>query len=108
MWAVDDRTNKISMAEGDWGIELPVSFVGITLAESDGIKFTIKLGRNSKPILEKTFTQFENNGFNFVLTEEESALLPVGSLVYVLDWYRAGSFLCNTILRGAFIVEDKA
>jgi hypothetical protein len=42
------------------------------------------------------------------LTEEESALFPVGVYCYRLDWYQEGTFMCNIIPDAVFKVVDKA
>ena len=93
------------MTEGDYRIELPITVSGVTLGASDSLKITIA---NGTPIIEKEFTDISQNTVNLVLTESESALLPVGTYVYSLDWYQNGSFLCNIVPFGLFEVGDKA
>ena len=105
MWAVQGLT--IQMAEGDYGIDLPVTISGTTLTTSDTLKFVILTARNGRGILEKGYTP-ENNTVNLELTEEESALFPPKMYVYRLDWYQNGSFMCNIIPEGVFKVVDKA
>lgn len=104
MWYVNG--NNISMTEGDFGIELPITVHGVTLGEQDSIKFTIKSG--DATIIEKDFSDISHNTINLDLTEAESALLPVGLYSYVLDWYQNGVFMCNIIPSGRFVVGDKA
>ncbi len=96
------------MAEGDFGVELPITFSDVTLDNADEMKLTIKASVNGDAIIEKTFSNITENTINLVLTEEESSLLPVGSYVYVLDWYQNGAFLCNAIPIAAFKVVEKA
>ena len=103
MW--DSAGNNISMCGGDWGIELPITLSGVTLGEHDSLKITIA---NEAPLIVKEFTNITKNTINLVLTQAESALLPVGTYVYSLDWYQDGSFLCNIIKYGLFLVGDKA
>ena len=96
------------MAEGDWGIQLPITITGTTFAENDEVKLTIKTALNGGTILEKTFSDLTDNTANLELTEAESALLPVGSYVYRLDWYQDGTFMCNIIPIASLKVVDKA
>lgn len=105
MWAVTGI--NLQMAEGDYGIELPVTISGTTLTASDTLKFVILTARNGRVILEKRYTP-ENNTVNLELTEEESALFPPNMYVYRLDWYQNGSFMCNIIPEAYFKVVDKA
>lgn len=106
MWTVYGQTLK--MAEGDWGIELPVIVKGATLDQSDSLKITIKTAINGDVILEKTFSGIQENTVRLALTETETALLAVGQYVYAIDWYQNGSFLCNLVPFAAFWVVDKA
>lgn len=96
------------MAEGDYGIALPVKISGTTLGAQDSIKLTFKDSVNGNEILSKTFDGITDNTVNLVLTEEESALFPVGGYVYSIDWYQDGNFMCNIILAASLRVVDKA
>lgn len=93
------------MCVGDWGVELPITISGVTLGASDSLKITIA---NTAPLIVKEYDNITQNTIRLVLTEAESALLPVGTYVYSLDWYQDGSFLCNIIKYGLFLVGDKA
>lgn len=106
MWNITG--NNITMAEGDFGIKLPITITGTTLAAGDFIRLTIKKGVNGPAIVEKDYDTFSENTFDFELAEAESALLAVGSYVYSLDWYQDGNFMCNIIPIAAFKVVDKA
>jgi len=99
MWAVED--NYISMCEGDYGIDLPISIDGAELTEEDSLMITIKDAVNGNEILAKSFNEALS------LTSAESDLLPVGKYVYSLDWYKSGEFLCNIIPRAMFKVVEK-
>lgn len=99
--------NNIKMAEGDYGIQLTYAVNGATFDNADELKFTFKTAINGQIILEKTVTP-DGNQIALELTEAESALLPVGTYVYSLDWYQNGQFLCNLVLAGILQVEDKA
>lgn len=108
MW--DTKGLTVSMAEGDYGITLPVEIEieGVTLGAQDSIKIVFKTSINGALILEKNYDGITDNTVNLELTEEESALFPVGSYVYGLDWYQSGNFMCNIITSSPFKVVDKA
>lgn len=106
MW--DTKGLTVSMAEGDYGIALPVEIIGTELGEQDSIKLTFKDSANGNEILSKTFDGITGNTVNLELTEEESARFSVGSYVYCLDWYQSGNFMCNIISIAPFKVVDKA
>lgn len=104
MWNVNGIT--LNMTEGDWGVKLPVTVTGVTLTANDSVR--IKIQRDETTIIEKEYTNITNNTFDLEFTEAESALLPVGSYLYSLDWYQDGAFMCNIIPSGLFVVGDKA
>ena len=104
MWNVNGIT--LNMTEGDWGVKLPVTVTGVTFTENDSVR--IKIQRDETTIIEKEYTNITNNTFDLEFTEAESALLPVGSYLYSLDWYQDGAFMCNIIPSGLFMVGDKA
>ena len=106
MWAVQGMT--IQMAEGDYGIQLPITVSGTTLTASDALKITILTAKNGRVILEKEFTDISENTANLELTEAESALFEPRVYVYRLDWYQDGQFMCNLISEAMFRVVDKA
>ena len=95
------------MAEGDYGIILPIVIHGTHLTSSDFILLTIKNKINGNLILEKNFSIVEDNTINFELTQAESDLLPAGNYVYSLDWYQNRVFMCNIIPAAKFKVVDK-
>ena len=104
MWVVSGTS--LSMAEGDWGVELPVTVSGATFAANDSLKIVIKNGETT--LVEKEYTNITQNTVKLELTEAESALLPIGVYVYRLDWYQDGAFMCNIIPISTFKVVDKA
>lgn len=104
MWNVNGIT--LNMTEGDWGVKLPVTVTGVTFTANDSIR--IKIQRDETTIIEKEYTNITQNTFDLEFTEAESALLPVGSYLYSLDWYQDGAFMCNIIPSGMFLVGDKA
>lgn len=104
-WAVN--SNDLKMAEGDWGIQLPVTVSGVTFTEHDMLKFIFKDRMNGSTLLTKEYAPVQNT-VNLVLTEAETALFPIGTYVYSLDWYQSGAFLCNVIPSAFLKVVDKA
>lgn len=114
MWRV--KGQDLSMAEGDYGIALSLGVSGVAFTDNDLVKLTIKQTINSTTLVEKTFseatTRYESgkpkSTVQISLTAAESALLPVGSYVYCLDWYQDGAFLCNIIPASVLKVVDKA
>lgn len=117
MWKVNGTI--LQMAEGDYGVALPVTVSGATLGASDTIKFTFKSALGGTAILEKVYAApspeplrmgeaSAPNTVNLEFTEAESALFAVGVYVYSMDWYQDGNFLCNIIPAGIFKVVDKA
>ena len=104
MWNVNGIT--LNMTEGDWGVKLPVTVTGVTFTANDSVR--IRIQRDETTIIEKEYTNITQNTFDLEFTEAESALLPVGSYLYSLDWYQDGAFMCNIIPSGMFLVGDKA
>ena len=104
MWYANGIT--LNMTEGDWGVKLPVTVTGVTFTANDSLR--IKIQRDETTIIEKEYTNITQNTFDLEFTEAESALLPVGSYLYSLDWYQDGAFMCNIIPSGMFLVGDKA
>lgn len=105
MWVV--QGNNLSMAEDDYGIQLPIEVHGTVLTENDTIRITFKSAKNGQEILYKDYTPQENT-VTLEFTAEESALFTIGTYVYSLDWYQNGLFLCNIIPCASFKVVDKA
>ena len=106
MWIVCG--NALEMTEGDYGIELPVTISGAVLGENDALKFTFKAAADGDVLLEKDYTDPQENTVFLKLTEEESALFEANkTYCYSLDWYQDGEFLCNVIPRGNLRVVNK-
>lgn len=106
MWGVVGY--NLTMAEGDFGISLPITVTGPTFTAQDSVKLTVKDSMNGNTLLEKDYTNITQNTVNLELTSAETALLPVGLYVYSLDWYQLGHFLCNIIPAAGWKVVDKA
>lgn len=106
MWAVTDT--NLSMAEGDYGIKLPIIVHGAEFAASDTLRFTFLEAPNKREILQKEYTEIEQNTVNLEFLESESSLFTPGNYYYRLDWYQSGNFMCNIIPQSIFRVVDKA
>lgn len=106
MWYASET--NLQMAEGDYGIQIPFIVSGTTLVNGDSLKFVFKKKMNGDAILEKEYSNLEDNTANLEFTRSESELFPVGQYVYSLDWYQNGLFMCNLILGSVFRVVDKA
>ena len=106
MWAVNGT--NLQMAEGDYGISLPVTVSGTTLTSNDTLRFTFLTAKNGRVILEKEYAGNAQNTVSLELTEAETALFTPKSYVYRLDWYQDGTFMCNVIPEAVFKVVDKA
>ena len=100
-WNVDE--NEISMCEGDYGIDLPITITGVELTDTDSLKITIRESINAAgdPVLEKSFTEALS------LSADDTSKLSVGKYVYSLDWYKNDQFMCNIIPKAPFRVVDK-
>lgn len=107
MWTVRDNIN-ISMDEGDWGVELPISVSGITITSSDSLRLSILDGYDGPAIITKEYSNLSNNTINLELTQQESAKLKPRSYVWRLDWYQDENFQCNLIKGASFKVVNGA
>ena len=105
-WTVS--VNNLTMAEGDYGVLLPIEITGIEFTAGDNVKLTIKKEKNGDTILEKVFGSITENTIQLEITQEETALLSVGSYVYRLDVYQDGNYLNNIIPAATFKVVDVA
>ena len=105
-WTVSG--DKLQMAEGDWGVELPIIISGMEFASGDSVAMVFKTAKNGDELLTKTFTDITENTITLEFTEEETALFPVGSYVYRMDAYQGGNYLCNLIPSASFKVVDVA
>ena len=106
MWCV--YGNKITMTEGDFGVGLEFTVRRVVVNSGDVFRLSIKSAPKAEAIIEKVFENISQNKFALTLTEAETAELPVGMYVYVLDWCKEGEFMYNTIRVANFQVEEKA
>lgn len=107
MWIVTNDYD-LKMAEGDYGIELPIKISGFSLGASDVVAIVIKKAENGDLILTKLFSNIQQNTIKLEFTAEESALLPIGTYVYRMDAYQEGNYLCNLVPSASLKVVDVA
>ena len=105
MWAT--TSNGLQMVVGDFGIKLPITVIGTTITASDSLRLTFNNALTGVEVLVKDYADISQNTVQFELTEEESALFPVGVYSYSLDWYQDGNFMCNIIPVGILRVVSK-
>ena len=106
-WSVSG--NNLTMCEGDYGVKLKTTLnEEITLSASDKVLFTFKTQKNGDTLFTKEYGDIQDNIVWLEFTQEESALLPVGTYAYSLDWYQNGAFLCNITPSALLKVVDKA
>jgi hypothetical protein len=100
------RVSETSVA----GLQIDGSFVereSIYLASSeDELKLTVK-NAAGEVVLEKVYSNIQDNRISVELTSEESALMPPGNYVYGIDWYQNGVFQCNLLPVSRWAVMNK-
>ena len=106
MW--DVKGTDISMAEGDWGVVLPITLTGTTALTGDTMTMTVKSAINETALLTKSLTFIGDSTFHLTLSSADTALLPVGHYVYSLDWAHPGTFACCLVPAGGLTVEERA
>lgn len=106
-WAYNDTTREIGMAEEDFGVALPFTITGATVSQQDEFVLQINRQQNGDGVLTKVYPA-NGNGFNLIITQEESERLKPGAYAYYLDWKQTGVFNYNLICNGIFRVGDKA
>ena len=99
------NNNDIYMTEHDFNVALPVTINGAEFDNTDSVKIVIK--KNDEVVLEKIYNEIQDNTFNFILSETESELLPLGHYFYHMDWYEDGAFRDCIVEKAKFIVTDK-
>lgn len=99
--------SSLQMCEGDYGVAIPMKVRGVTLDAVDSVRVTIKTEKNGATVLTKEYSSISDNTVNFQLTAAETDKLPVGDYIYVLDWYRSGTFMYNLLPAATLKVVDK-
>ena len=102
-WKTCKTNSNLEMDSGDFGVVLPFTVKGTTVTASDCFRFVFK-GADGATILTQTYADVQNNTINFVLSAAESALFPVGSYLYDLEWYQDGAFQDRLISSALFRV----
>lgn len=105
-WYASDSTLQITMVVDDFGVELPLNFEDITFSANDKLNFVIV--KDGAEIISKVYENIQNNQIKLVITQQETALLPVGKYDYRLDWYQDNAFMDNLAPFGVFAVIKKA
>ena len=106
MWV--ESNDRLKMTVGDYGVALPLSFDGITIAGTDSIKVKFISATTGETILVKEYSDISQNKVNLELSSSETALFPVGLYAFSIDWYQSGHFLCNLVPIFIFEVVTKA
>lgn len=104
MWKCSGQS--IQMVHGDFGVELPLTVTGAIFAAGDNLR--LRITGSGEPVLERIFTDIQENTVALTLSAEESALLDVGCYSWTLDWYQGEVFLCNIVPGARFEVVAKA
>ena len=101
------KNGNISMVEGDYGLELPITITGTIISSDETIELIIR--DNSGEIkIDKFYNNIVDNTINFSLTKQESGKLTSNKkYFYSLDWYRNEDFLGNILNGLEFNVEEK-
>ena len=108
---IDEERKTLEMVEGDFGLTLPIELEvedDETITSEDSFSIKIYQGINGQAIIEKSYSDIQDNTIDFELSKTESESLPVGTYYYDLDWYQGESFLGNIIARARFLVKEKA
>lgn len=101
------KNGNITMIEGEYGLELPITITGTDIAYDEQIKFVVK-DSSGEIKIEKAYANIADNVINFSLTQMESNLLVANKkYTYSIDWYKNGEFLGNIINGHDFNVEEK-
>lgn len=112
MFIVDEKKQKISMTEGDYGVVLPLTIElenGETLGAEDKFLFKIYEKIDTDPIITQEYDNIEDNIIPFKLSKEESSRLIKGKIYYYdIDWYIENEMNENIIGKKKFKIIDKA
>ena len=99
---------NLIMTEDDFGIELPFEIqIDDHLGANDMVRIVIKDTVHGEDLIVKEFSQITGDTVRLVLTEQDSAKLPIGNYVYRLEWYQNGSFMGCLIDVGGLKVVKK-
>lgn len=108
---IDEQDKKLEMIEGDFGLILPIELEvddEETITPQDSFSIKIFKEINGQAIIEKNYSNLQDNTINFQLSKEESERLSAGRYFYDLDWYQGNIFLGNIIAKAYLTVREKA
>lgn len=108
---IDEENKTLEMVEGDFGLILPIELEvdnDETITSDDSFSIKIYKEINGQAIIEKNYSNLQDNTINFQLSKEESERLLVGRYFYDLDWYQGNTFLGNIIAKAYLTVREKA
>ncbi len=108
---IDEEKKTLEMIEGDFGLILPIELQvedDETISSEDVFQIKIYKKINHEAIIEKNYTNIQDNTINFQLSKSESNILTVGNYLYDLDWYQGNLFLGNIIAKAYLTVREKA
>ena len=100
------KGKTIVMVQGDYGIELPIRFKGVSIGQDETIEFRIinKIGETK---IRKTYANIQDNTIALEFTQQETSLLKPADYKYSIDLYKNGVFLANIVNCSEFKVEVK-
>lgn len=96
---------QLIMNAGDYGETVEFKLINGTILENDDITLIIENKRTFNNIIEKKLDITGVNEFEFTLTEEETALLDVGTYLWGILWERNGELVDTLEVDNFFTVE---
>lgn len=108
---IEDKNNPttIKMVEGDYGITLPIELdTDETITSADCFEVCIYKELNANPLITKSYSDISNNTIEFSLSISDSALLPVGTYYYDINWYQGSAFMSCIAPKKKLVVVEKA
>lgn len=108
---IDEKKKTLEMVEGDFGLIIPFELMledEESISELDSFSIKIFTEINTEPIIEKIYTDIQNNIIEFELSKQESLKMPVGTYYYDVDWFQGQNFLGNIIKKAKIDVLEKA
>ena len=101
-----DGKKTFILDNGDYGIGVAIKIQNFEFLEGDTLIFTIRRRNlDREVILQKEFSEFNENSVLLLITEQDAELLKEAIYSYELEIYRNGSFLLTITQNQDFIVE---
>ena len=109
MWNKKNKNSTdLIMDEGDFGVEIDVAILGVSISSADTIRVTVRKEKNGDIVIEKEYTDIgDDDTIQLSWTEAETESLTPGTYVYTLDWYQNGVFMCCIVNNSKLQVRDK-